>query len=219
MALLTEKMARLEAQNARLEAQIVIKEQNSRIKELEQKVNKLEIDKRLSAQNSDEQALQLAKPISSSGSALRAHNAQLQRQIAARDATIAKQETEVSRLLEVLAGLPTGLRALATHLESKIEQGVAGALDIGRELTVQAAERSMSPKESQRPVCQVLTLKNLSRLQPHRPKPFMATGLPYPYKGQQRRILRQSALLRQHCPHSRTMWYKDRIWSMGLEVS
>ena len=132
VALLTEKNARLEAQNARLEAQMVIKEQNSRIKELEQKVNNLEIDKRLSAQNSDEQALQLAKPTGSSDSALRAHNAQLQKQIAARDATIAKQETEISRLLGVLAGLRTRLIELATHFESKVEQGVAGALDIGQ---------------------------------------------------------------------------------------
>lgn len=133
MALLTEKYARLEAQ-------LEVQEQKSRIKELEQEVNNLKADKRPSAQNSGEQALQLAMPTGSSDSALRAETAQLQRQIA-------KLDTKVSSLFEVLAELPTGLRELATHLESKIEQGVAGALDIGRELTVQAADEEHEPQK------------------------------------------------------------------------
>ncbi|CAD6587547.1 MAG: hypothetical protein ASARMPRED_003176 [Alectoria sarmentosa] len=176
MALLTEKYGRLEAQ-------LEVQEQKSRIKELEQKVNNLEADKRLSAQNSDVQALQLAMPTSSLDTALRAEIAQLQRQIAARDVTIAKLDTKVSRLFEVLAELPTGLRELASKLESKIEQGVAGALDTGRELTAQTADEEHEPQKDPTSSLSITDTEKPDSRPASPPKSFYGDMSPTPLQG------------------------------------
>ncbi|KAF6231987.1 hypothetical protein HO173_009824 [Letharia columbiana] len=100
MSLQTDMQGLIAEKMARLEAQLEVERQKSRIKDLEQKVHTLEVEKGLSAQKADDQALRPAMPTGIPDFILRDKIDRLETQLEAKNTKIAQQEEEVSALLE-----------------------------------------------------------------------------------------------------------------------
>lgn len=129
MSLQTDMQGLIAEKMARLEAQLEVERQKSRIKDLEQKVHTLEVEKGLSAQKPDDQALRPAVTTGIPDFILQDKIETLETQLEAKNTKIAQQAEEVSALLEkvriyreVCSEVAAKLREAATLLESNLDE-------------------------------------------------------------------------------------------------
>ena len=134
MKALAEQKIRLEVELdvERSTASQAASELASRIKELEKRVKDFEVKKRLSAVKHHVQHPRLAVAAASSDFSLRAENLELQREIAAKDAVIAKRDAEISRQLD-------RMRLFRDQFISNIQE-IDGDLATGTEASVSTSQ-------------------------------------------------------------------------------
>lgn len=155
---LSTNMQTLIEEKALLQAQLEVQEQNSasRIKDLEQKVIMLQLDKRLSARKPDDQAFQPAMATGSSDAVLRAENAQLRGQIAAKEGEVSEVLGVVRNYREVFDKVEKGFTASATALRSirkeifdKLSQSVVEDIhNMDRQSATETKESSSDTEEN-----------------------------------------------------------------------
>ena len=135
----------LQAKNARLEALVDIHQQ--KINELERKVVDLELEKRLSAPKSIDQALQPAVSVASSDSVLRAEILRLKQEIAAKDEQMSHLRTSLSKCRMHMNALNQGFVAVNKSFDEIEDLGTVSQ-DVDHVLEETAVTDTVQPAKS-----------------------------------------------------------------------